>query len=359
MSVDWWLLDYTSPFYAHAPFVVAAGARGAYKRSMRRRPLIGALAALALAPFFPVSSGGAASERTRPWKSTLLAGHPLAGTIWDAAAGQETTREAIYSALRDARYRLLGEVHDNADHHDFQLGCLVALGEDGLRPVVAFEQLDRESDPPLQELLAAGGATPDAMAEAAGFDRKSWRWGFYRPLFETALRYGMAVRAANLSRAVAGRVVRAGLDTLRADGIPPARIEAVWSEERERALRALIADAHCQALSEAIVPGMALAQRARDGTLAAALLEPGPDGAALIAGNGHVRRDLAVPLYLRDMRPAESVVSVGLLEVEEGMMRPEEYLSGAASGELQYDFVCFTPRWDRPDPCGKLKPRRG
>ncbi|MGH8661803.1 MAG: ChaN family lipoprotein [Burkholderiales bacterium] len=325
---------------------------------MQRRGMIRALAALAFAPLIQSAMVREAFARAVRWKPMRLSDHPLVGTIWDATAARSATRDALHAAVRAARYRLLGEVHDNPDHHDFQLECLVALGESGLRPAVAFEQIDREHDPALQRLLATGGATAEAVAEAAGFDRKNWRWEFYRPLVEAALRYRMPIRAANLSRTAAGRVVGSGLDALGEGRASALRIDAAWSEERERVLRALIEDAHCRALPEAIVPGMVLAQRARDATLAEALLDPGPDGAVLIAGNGHVRRDLAVPAYLRAARPGESIVSVGLLEVEAGNADPEAYRADSAGGEAQYDFVRFTPRWDRPDPCEKFKPPR-
>lgn len=321
--------------------------------------MIHALSALALSQIVPSALVRAASVRMVQWKSMLLSDHPLAGTIWDARVGQGATRGALHTAMRAARYRLLGEVHDNPNHHAFQLECLVALGESGLRPAVAFEQLDREYDPTLQRTLAAGGATAEAVAEATGFDRKNWGWDFYRPLIETALRYGMSLRAANLSRAAAGRVVKAGLDSLGPGRASALRIDGAWSEAREHVLRELILDGHCRALPESIVPGMTLAQRARDATLAEALLDPGPDGAVLIAGNGHVRRDLAVPVYLGVTRPGESILSIGLLEVEAGKTDPGEYLEGAAGSGASYDFVWFTPRWDRPDPCVRFKPPRG
>lgn len=288
----------------------------------------------------------------------LLKDHPLVGTIWDARAVRSASREALHSALRGARYRLLGEVHDNPDHHDFQLDCLNALGESGLRPVVAFEQLDREYEPTLQRVLAAGGATAEAVANTTNFDRKNWGWDFYRPLIEAALRHGMPIGAANLSRAAAGQIVKSGLDALGEGRATALRIDAAWSEARNHLLREIIVDGHCRALPESLVPGMVLAQRARDATLAEALLNPGPDGAVLIAGNGHVRRDIGVPLYLREARPSESILSIGLLEVESGVTDPAEYLAGSAGGEAQYDFVWFSPRWDRPDPCEKLKPPR-
>jgi len=325
---------------------------------MQRRSMIRALAALALEPLVQSAMAREAFAQTVQNKP-MLSDHPLVGTIWDPMARRSATREALHAALRAARYRLLGEAHDNPDHHAFQRDCLVALGEGGLRPAVAFEQFDREFDPALQRALAAGGVTAEVVAEATGFDRKNWRWELYKPLVEAALRYHMPIRAANLSRAAAGRVVNSGLDALGEGRASALRIESVWSEERERVLRAIIVDAHCNMLPDAIVPGMVLAQRARDATLAEALLDPGPDGAVLIAGDGHVRRDFAVPAYLRAVRPGDSIVSVGLLEVEAGKTDPEAYLTDSAGGETQYDFVQFTPRWDRPDPCEKFKPPRG
>ncbi len=322
---------------------------------MQRRSVIHALGALAFGQLCQSVMARAASTGTVGSKPMLLSDHPLVGTIWDPMARRSATREALLAALRAARYRLLGEVHDNPDHHAFQLDCLVALGERGLRPAVAFEQFDRESGPALQRALAAGAVTPEAVADATGFDPKNWRWDLYRPLVEAALRYHMPMRAANLSRAAAGRVVNAGLDALGEGRASALQIDAVWSDERERVLRAIIADAHCNMLPDAIVPGMVLAQRARDATLAEALLDPGPDGAVLVAGNGHVRRDLGVPVYLRQAQPGESIFTIGLLEVESGVTDSAEYLAGSAGGEAQYDFVRFTPRWDRPDPCAKFK----
>jgi uncharacterized iron-regulated protein len=321
--------------------------------------MIRALAALALAQFIPCVPARAATVRTNQWKSMLLGDHPLVGTLWDARIGQNATRKTLHAAMRAARYRLLGEVHDNPDHHAFQLECLIALGENGLRPVVAFEQFDREHEPVLQRLLAAGGATAEAVANTTNFDRKNWGWDLYRPLIDAALGYGMSLRAANLSRAAASRVVKAGLDSLGEGRASALRIHAAWSEAHDQVLREIIVEGHCRMLPESIVPGMVLAQRARDATLAEALLDPGPDGAVLIAGNGHARRDLGVPLYLRQARPGESIVSIGLLEVESGMTDPNEYLADSAGGETPFDFVWFSPRWDRPDPCAKLKPQRG
>jgi uncharacterized iron-regulated protein len=101
---------------------------------------------------------------------------------------------------------------------------------------------------------------------------------------------------------------------------------------------------------------MTIAQRARDATMAEVLLGAGDDGAVLISGNGHVRRDLAVPLYLSAAGDKASCV-VGILEVDAETEDPRAYVRSAASRGPRYDFAWFTPRVDRPDPCAAF--RRG
>jgi uncharacterized iron-regulated protein len=65
----------------------------------------------------------------------------------------------------------------------------------------------------------------------------------------------------------------------------------------------------------------------------------------LIAGNGHVRRDHGVPLWLARQQPAARVVSVGFLEVDAEGRAP------SAAERALYDVVWVTARQPRPDPC--------
>jgi uncharacterized iron-regulated protein len=290
------------------------------------------------------------------WRSTLRLDHPLVGVIWSVAENRSIGGERFAMEMVGARYRLLGEVHDNPDHHQIQLDLLRALAEAGRKPTVAFEQFDTEHDVALQERLASGKASADAIASAVNFSKSGWEWNFYRPLVELALRHGMPLRAANLSRAAAQRTIREGLKTLGADRIAALKLETVWSAQREQVLREVIFDGHCRALPERALPAMALAQRVRDATLAEALLDAGADGAVLIAGNGHVRRDLAVPLYVRANVPNAAIRALGILEVEEGKTDPRSYVETLATLPPAYDFVFFTPETSRPDPCAAFKP---
>ena len=104
-------------------------------------------------------------------------------------------------------------------------------------------------------------------------------------------------------------------------------------------------------------PSLAAAQRARDATLAESLLAKNGDGAVLIAGDGHVRRDLGVPIYL-SAAGADRICAVGILEVEDGRENAGDYVRSAALPVPLYDFACFTARWSRPDPCADFQRRK-
>jgi uncharacterized iron-regulated protein len=273
--------------------------------------------------------------------------HALDGRIWDARAGQFIDESALALQLRQARFRLLGEMHDHPAHHRLRARLIAQLET----PVdIFFEQFDLERDAALREAQLAG-ADADGLARAGALDA-AWKWPLHRPLLEIAIARRDPVRAANLSRATARRIASGSGLTAADAAIANALAGSAWNAQREAALRAEIFEAHCQALPQSAAQGMALAQRARDATLAAALA--GAAGSAvLIAGNGHARRDLAVPLYLpRDA----SVLSVGFLETRSGDTDPRDYARGA-SGEAAYDYVWFTPRQPRPDPCESLRKR--
>lgn len=273
-------------------------------------------------------------------------GSGLAGRIWDVRAGRFIGEEELVERLRGARFRLLGEVHDHPVHHPARARLVARLAP----AEVFFEQFDRDQDGALREAQAKG-ADADALARA-GKLAEGWGWPLHRPIVEASLTAGLPVRAANLGSADTRRIARAGVlgtgDAMLFDTLARSR----WSEALDAAMRAEILDGHCGLLPERAAPGMALAQRARDATLALALQSaPGP--AVLIAGNGHVRRDLGVPAYL----PVDAqVLAVGFLEVTAGAGDPRIYGQGVGGGPA-YDFVWFTSPHPRPDPCEGLKKR--
>jgi uncharacterized iron-regulated protein len=89
---------------------------------------------------------------------------------------------------------------------------------------------------------------------------------------------------------------------------------------------------------------MARAQFARDAVMATQVATHAPRGLALIAGNGHVRRDIGVPRWLGDAQRAR-VWSVGYLE------------PGSTAPPGAFDAVVRTAAVTRDDPCIAFRQR--
>src|SRR5439155_15184454 len=109
-----------------------------------------------------------------------------------------------------------------------------------------------------------------------------------------------------------------------------ARLRAArWTGREAATLRADIVESHCNKLPEAVVPRLVLAQRVRDAAMAQALVNDATaDGAILIAGNGHVRNDLGVPVYLHAPGlpdAAAQSISLALIEVAPEDERSDDF----------------------------------
>lgn len=239
-------------------------------------------------------------------------------------------------------FLLLGEVHDNAEGHARRFERLKALVDQGWRPALVLEQFDRDRQDELGRAMSEC-AQADCVVQRAGGG--GWNWTFYRPLIELALRHRLPVLAGNLSRAQAGQVVRSGFGAVFDEAtrtrfaLDSPLPEALLAGQREA-----IARGHCGLLPPAAVDPMVRAQVARDVWMALQLLGHRERGAVLIAGNGHVRRDIGVAHWLRQQGMTSIVV--------------EGYLESADTGsDSRFDQVVLVPPVSRPDPCEALRRR--
>jgi len=261
---------------------------------------------------------------------------PLAGRIWDARAERYIGEQELFDRAANARQLLLGETHDNAEHHRLQLRVLQALAARGETRLLAMEQFDSDQQAAL-DTARARGADAEALADAAHFDRRGWNWPLYKPLVEFALAHGWPLVAANLSRSEARAIVADPSRATLAPAAPAVR----------QALERDIVAGHCgEAPEPKRLAGMVAAQRARDARMAQVLAGRRWSGAVLIAGVGHVRRDRAVPLYL----PESELVSVAFVEVDAEKATPSDYFDGFAS-PASFDYLWFTDPAPRADPC--------
>lgn len=281
-----------------------------------------------------------------------------AARIYDVRTQRFVTEAALVADLADARYRLLGESHDNAVHHAIRARLLTEIAKQGKHPAVAMEQFDLDHDDALRAAQNAG-ADAEQIATAGALDRTGWQWPLHAPIIAAALASHLPLRAANLSR----KALSGDLDALlQHDPRLQARLGAArWTDLQANALRADIVDSHCHSLPDAIVPRLVLAQRMRDTAMAQALVDDATaDGAVLLAGNGHVRNDLGVPVYLHAQGLAAAQgrsVSVGFIEVNTDDEGDVDFPRRAIAAHPGFDYVWLTPAITRPDPCEAF--RRG
>ena len=240
-------------------------------------------------------------------------------------------------ALSGADVVILGEVHDNPAHHLWQAEVLRAFGP----AAVVFEMLTPDQAARISPDLLA---EPERLATALEWDASGWPdFGLYRPVFEalgdTAV-YGAALPYGEVRAAVEeGAAARfAGDAALYA-------LDRPLSGEVQALREALQAEAHCDALPAALLPGMVEAQRLRDAAFAQTVLQAlaetgGP--VVLITGNGHARTDWAVPAMIALAAPQVRVVSVGQLE-------------DVAGEDPPFDYWRVTDPAPRDDPCAAFR----
>ena len=258
----------------------------------------------------------------------------LAACAQGGSTGLDQRR--LNDVVRSRPLVLLGEVHDNAAQHAMRAEALRALLESGARPALLMEQFDRERQAELDRALARSGTTADAVIAAAtpaDPSMQGWTWSFYKPYIALAIEYRLPIVAANVSRNDTRRLLKDGLSSLGFEARVPADIEAAQASD--------IVDGHCGMIDTAMAGRMVGAQVARDQFMARAIEANGARGAVLIAGNGHVRRDVGVPRWL-SAAARERSVAIGLLE-------PGDPNAAA------FDVAFTTAAQPRSDPCEGMR----
>jgi uncharacterized iron-regulated protein len=250
------------------------------------------------------------------------------------------------SRLQDSAVVLLGEVHDNPELHRLRLNALRRAFVAGWRPVIAMEQFDREHQVDIERARREKPDDPQHVIDLAAPAAGGWSWDLYRPVVALALEYNLPLIAANLSRSDAEKVAQDGYaavfdSTTRATWGLDQGIAPDWQAAQERE----IDQGHCHSLPKTILPALARAQLARDAVMAAILQAHAPEGVVLLAGNGHVRRDIGVPRWFGPALRARAF-SVGYLE------------NGDATPAAAFDAVVYGPPAARAPPCAQFEKQR-
>lgn len=230
---------------------------------------------------------------------------------------------------------LVGELHDNPDHHLWQADLVAQLQP----AAVVFEMLSPEQ----AEVIAGfDRSDQDGLEAALNWSATGWpSFAFYHPIIAAsdARIFGAALPRETVRSAVMGDAAALFGPDAAQYGLTDA-LDPPEQSTREAYQMA----AHCDAMPESMMGGMVAAQRLRDAAFSRTVLEAlqvtgGP--VVMIAGNGHVRKDWGMPVYLKRAAPEVSLVSIGQLE---------DLQDGAP-----FDFWTVAPAPDRNDPCAAFR----
>jgi uncharacterized iron-regulated protein len=294
-------------------------------------------------------AGQAQISSPTTWQSDLYTDHPLVGRIWSTADAAFISPGELTDRLVSARYILLGEKHDNADHHDLQMNVLSYLLAAGKADRVAFEMLDDSVAGQLQELPSREGLDADALKAWLRWDEEGWNWDFYGPLLQAVYESATPLFAANISQAAVGQIYG---DENAID------VGGILAEQAQEQLILDIDESHCGLLPESQFPAMVRVQQARDMAMAEALGLPDAGKlSVLVAGNYHARQDLGVPNYLlagNDTLERSQILSLSFMEVQPEETDPLAYQQ-VFSRQPAFDYIWFTPALTSTDYCASLQ----
>ena len=291
------------------------------------------------------------------WQSTFGRNHPLTGRIWDVSSARFIDRQSLVIRLARADFLLLGERHDNPDHHLLQAKVLRSLIGLGRHPAVGFEMFGLDDASAIANHLAFAPNDAAGLGKAVNWNKSGWPdWAMYQAIAEAALQAKLRIVATNLPLATARKMSGDGLAALEPSVRRELGLDRPLSDAMFAAMAADIRNSHCGYASEKSVQAMLGVQRARDAQMAQSLIAASdPDGAILVAGAGHVRNDYGIPVYLTAKAPGKQVVSIAFLEVDNHKPEPHNYALPEPNDRLPFDYVWFTARVDDENPCEKFK----
>jgi uncharacterized iron-regulated protein len=252
------------------------------------------------------------------WSSLLPAAACVSPARWvvpTAAGPQQQNSIQLLEQLAARPVVLLGEEHDNAEHHRWQLHTIAALH--ALQPnlVLGFEMFPRRVQPALDQWVAG------ELSEEEFLARSDWNrvWGFdarlYMPVFDFARMHRVPMVALNVERDLVAQVGKRGWSAVpeaQREGVSdPAAATAEYLEmlyasyvqhrPKDDPLHARTEPDYADAGFRRFVDSMQVWDRAMAQAIVHARSTGTPPLVIGIIGRGHLDRGFGVPHQLRDL----------------------------------------------------------
>ncbi len=235
---------------------------------------------------------------------------------WVAPTGRKISGNEVIAHAAKQQVVLLGEMHDNLEHHRWQLQMLAALHATRPDMVIGFEMFPRRVQKALDRWVAGELSEAEFLA-AADWDTV-WNTdaSFYLPLFHFARMNRIPMVALNIDTRL-----RREISTKGFDGVPENEREGVTRpvapsiayldyllpiyREHEREGKKKPETSRDDLDFRRFVESQQLWDRAMAQAIHLALNRPGRPLVVGIMGAGHIRHGYGVPHQLKDLKVAD------------------------------------------------------
>lgn len=248
--------------------------------------------------------------------------------IKDLRSGETLTPPQLLARLSSQPRVIVGEKHDNPAHHQIEGWLVENLPKQRPQGSVLMEMLTPSQqasvDSLKQRLNTQPDITPAQVAEKLKW-QKGWDWSMYSQVVMPAIKAPYPLLSANLDRSEIMAFYQNPAFPAGQNGANPQVREAIAETIRI---------SHQQNIEPEQLHAMLAIQQQRDRRMAERLLAA-PQPALLIAGGYHAKRDVGVPVQLRDLQANAPVTVLMLTE------------QGTEIDKQQADYVWITPAADK------------
>ena len=248
----------------------------------------------------------------------------LSGQLWDVRTESFVDSSTFLNKFETGSWLLLGETHENIDHHNIQALFINQLAQQDRMGTLALEMANIDQ----QLLLDTAQSDPTSATPEQLEWQRGWPWEWYEAPVRTGLEQASRVVGADLTRD--SKMAAYGDESLEVPAEP---------DYREYMLD-LLYESHCGQMPKSQLGNMLRVQYARDiSMLDAMLANTDPAGVnLLLAGTVHTRYDIGIPYWSEELN-SKTVLMVAATEDSD----PKSYYPESYSEEPVADYILFTP----------------
>lgn len=229
------------------------------------------------------------------------------GQIYDLHSGKIISSSELLADLVTARHLIIGEKHDNAEHHQIELWIIQNLPIRRPQGSVLLEMLTADQQPRINQVkcwLKDNPVVRDRRVQELLNWQKGWPWEMYGDIVMQVLRAPYPLLNANIDREWVKALYRKNEFPEGKKSTAPAVQEG---------LRETIIAMHEGNIESQQLASMLSVQQQRDRYMARQLLGA-PVPSLLIAGGYHASKSMGIPLHMEDLAPGTHPVVLMLAE---------------------------------------------